>query len=41
MEPEFPKFSDGEPGTANFTTNYIYGSGFPTLDVTIENVYTR
>ncbi len=30
---EFPKFADGSPGTANFTSNYVYGSGYPTLDV--------
>jgi hypothetical protein len=33
MEPDFPKFSDGTPGTANFTSNYRYGSGVATLDV--------
>ena len=33
MEPVFPEFSDGTPGTANFTSNYRLGSGLPTLDV--------
>jgi len=33
MEPDFPEFSDGTPGTANFTSNYQLGSGLPTLDV--------
>ena len=32
-EPEFPKFSDGSIGTANATSNYKFGSGLPTRDV--------
>jgi hypothetical protein len=37
FEPEFPKFSDGTPGTANYTSSYKYGSGLPTLDVRTLN----
>jgi len=36
MEPDFPEFSAGKPGTANFTSNYQLGSGQATLDVRFQ-----
>ena len=33
MEPEFPKQSDGSHGTANFTSNYDFKTGYETRDV--------
>jgi len=35
MEPIFPAYADGASGYANFTSNYVAGSGVATLDVCV------